>query len=415
MAQRSLNQGRSSWALIGLAVRIARGIGLHRDGHGRAFSPFEAEMRRRMWWQILALDIRASEDRGSETILAENFFDTEFPCNLNDEDIGYESPDAFHSKTGPTDMTLCLLGMDALCTGRKISFTSPTGDANLLTLQEREELVQKYAERIESTYLASCGISDPRTWLLRTMGHYWIYKLRLNLYYPLQHRMPSQQAQSRTHGLQTAVTFLNFSESIEQHPSFACFAWLLKTYAPWHAVAVTLAELCTHPQGPLADRAWEIIESRFKDWTSRIADAKETMLWGPIKNLLKRARAARQYGQESSHAKQALQPSELDSIIPSFNEAGTAGPGFGGDICDNSFDPQSFDDFGLIDQPMDHSLDFLSLPLPETTATDPELPSAFNDLDNWNDFMFDVNALSGEPFPESYATWPPTTTDPDAG
>lgn len=400
MVQRSLNRARFSWTLIGLAVRIAHGFGLHRDGDGRAFSAFEAEMRRRIWWQILALDIRASEDRGSEPILAENSFNTVMPCNLNDEDFKYDSLHPLQNRNGPTEMTLCLLSIDALCTGWKINFRSPGSETKSLTLQEREELVQKYVERVESIYLVSSDLFDQRTRLLRMMGHYWINKLWLILYYPLQHRMPSQQAQFRTQGLQTAVKFLSVNELIEQHSSSAGFAWLFKTYVPWHAVAIVLAELITQPQGLLADRAWEIIQSRFKDWNGRVADTKEAMLWGPIKNLLKRARVARQNDQELFNPEQALEPSDLDSILQGFDAPGVPAPGLEGGQGSSSFDPQSFNDFGLFDQAMDQPLDFLSFTPMDTVATGTESSSASNNWDYWNAFTFDVNELGGETLPE---------------
>lgn len=402
MVQRSLNRSRFSWALIGLAVRIAHGFGLHRDGDGRAFSAFEAEMRRRIWWQILTLDIRVSEDRGSEPILAENSFNTVMPCNLNDEDFKYDSQHPLHSRNGPTEMTLCLLSMDALCTGWKINFRSSAGESRNLTLQKREELVKKYAERIKSTYLVSSDFFDQRTRLLRMMGHYWINKLWLILYYPLQHRMPSQQVQLRTQGLQTAVKFLNVNELIEQHSSSAGFAWFFKTYVPWHAVAVTLVELSNQPRSPLADRAWEIIQSRFKDWNGRVADIKEAMLWGPIKNLLKRARVARQHGQEPFNLGQALHPSELDSILQEFDASGTPNPGLEDGEGSSGFEFQTFNDFTLIDQTMDQPLDFFSFTPINPMATGTELSSASNNWDNWNEFTFDVNALGGDILSEPY-------------
>ena len=402
MAQRSLNRARFSWTLIGLAVRIAHGFGLHRDGDGRAFSAFEAEMRRRIWWQILALDLRASEDRGSEPILTEGSFSTVMPCNLNDEDFKYDSQHPLHDKIGPTEMSLCLLSMDAVYTGWKINLRSSASESKVLTLQEREELVKKYAGRVESIYLASSDVFDQQTRLLRLMGHYWIYKLWLVLYYPLQHRIPSQQVQPKTQGLQAAVKFLNVNELIEQHSSSAPFAWLFRTYVPWHAVAVILVELCTQPRGPVADRAWEIIQSRFKDWNGRVADIKEAMVWGPIENLLKRARLARQDGQELFKLGQAWHPSDLDSILQGFDASRTPDPGMDAGEGSRSFKPQSFNECGLMDPSMDQPLDFLSFTPFDTAATGTESLSAADKWDNWNDFTFDVNALGGEIFGEPY-------------
>lgn len=396
VVQRSLNRGQFNWTMIGLAMRIAHGFGLHQDGDGRAFSAFEAEMRRRTWWQILALDMKASEDRGIEAILTENSFNTTMPCNLNDEDLKYDSQHPLHGRTGPTEMSLCLLSMDAQFTAWKINSRSPVSEQRHLTLQGREDLVKKYAKRVELTYLANCDFSDQRTRLLRTMGHYWIHKLWLNLYYPL-HQTSSGQTQSGTKGLQTAVELLSVRELIEQHPSSADFAWLFHTYVPWHALAVILAELCTKPQGRLSDRAWEIIEHRFKNWNSRVVDIKEAMLWGPINKLLKRARAARHHSRELS-ANQLWQPASLNSIPQDYDVSIISDLGLEDGKGSSGFDPLLFNDPGLIDQTTgEYQPPDFHYPSPiNISPTIAESSNPFNSLHTWDDFMFDVNALNEE-------------------
>lgn len=100
-------KSRSSWALLALVYRLCQAHGLHRDGEGTAFSPYEAELRRRLWAQIIVLDVRAAQDRGTEPMIREEDFNTVGPTNIND--------DAFHPDTtvplsqlateDPTDVT----------------------------------------------------------------------------------------------------------------------------------------------------------------------------------------------------------------------------------------------------------------------------------------------------------------------
>ena len=52
---------RSLSTMMGIAVRIAQRQGLHAESCNQEFSPFEAEMRRRLWWQIVLLDSRIGE------------------------------------------------------------------------------------------------------------------------------------------------------------------------------------------------------------------------------------------------------------------------------------------------------------------------------------------------------------------
>ncbi|KAH7020745.1 uncharacterized protein B0I36DRAFT_333107 [Microdochium trichocladiopsis] len=68
MSLRAHRTSRSDWAFLGLAIRLAQSLGVHRDGTAfPRMSLFEAEMRRRLWWQLQAQDKRAAEDHGFVT------------------------------------------------------------------------------------------------------------------------------------------------------------------------------------------------------------------------------------------------------------------------------------------------------------------------------------------------------------
>jgi hypothetical protein len=49
------DESKAVWTLTGLLNRMAIGIGLHRDGSYFNLSPFQTEMRRRLWWQVCTL------------------------------------------------------------------------------------------------------------------------------------------------------------------------------------------------------------------------------------------------------------------------------------------------------------------------------------------------------------------------
>jgi hypothetical protein len=60
--------------MVAVVVRLAHMLSLHRDGQGLQFTPFEAEMRRRLWWQVVLLDMRASEDVSSHSLSSLHIF-----------------------------------------------------------------------------------------------------------------------------------------------------------------------------------------------------------------------------------------------------------------------------------------------------------------------------------------------------
>jgi hypothetical protein len=80
------------WVLAGVATRIAMRMGLHRDpDHYRQISPFQGEMRRRVWACIRQLDALTSYQLGLPSMIQELHCDTRPPRNFLDEDL---HPDA---------------------------------------------------------------------------------------------------------------------------------------------------------------------------------------------------------------------------------------------------------------------------------------------------------------------------------
>jgi hypothetical protein len=76
------------WLKLGLIVRIAQRMGYHRDAtHYPRISPFQAEMRRRVWAVIIQLEVVASARCGLPRMLRDILCNTAEPRNLLDEDF----------------------------------------------------------------------------------------------------------------------------------------------------------------------------------------------------------------------------------------------------------------------------------------------------------------------------------------
>lgn len=75
--------------LVGSMVRLAFRMGLHRDPSKTrgSFTPFQAEMRRRMWHVLLQIDLLAGFHLGLPSMTQSVDSDTEYPQNLRDEDF----------------------------------------------------------------------------------------------------------------------------------------------------------------------------------------------------------------------------------------------------------------------------------------------------------------------------------------
>ena len=79
----------SVWVLTGVICRLAMRSGYHRDS--KMFpniTPFQGEMRRRVWSFVLSADILFSFQVGMPSMLRIEDSDTELPRNLYDDDFG---------------------------------------------------------------------------------------------------------------------------------------------------------------------------------------------------------------------------------------------------------------------------------------------------------------------------------------
>ncbi|KAL4878710.1 hypothetical protein BJY04DRAFT_229610 [Aspergillus karnatakaensis] len=76
-----------AWLLIDMILHIATRMGYHRDpDHFPGISPFDAEMRRRVWATILSLDLGISTEMGLPRSATDTHSDTKEPRNLRDCD-----------------------------------------------------------------------------------------------------------------------------------------------------------------------------------------------------------------------------------------------------------------------------------------------------------------------------------------
>ncbi|CEJ91939.1 hypothetical protein VHEMI07621 [[Torrubiella] hemipterigena] len=76
------------WLSISTILHLAVRMGYHRDpDHFLDISPFEAEMRRRIWTTILVMDLTLSLDIGLPRNAIDSQYDTKLPQNLHDSDF----------------------------------------------------------------------------------------------------------------------------------------------------------------------------------------------------------------------------------------------------------------------------------------------------------------------------------------
>ncbi|RDW62565.1 hypothetical protein BP5796_10867 [Coleophoma crateriformis] len=90
----------NAYLLIGIATRLALRMGLHRDSSkvGGKISIFNAELRRRLWYCLVQVDLLASIHFGLPSIIHGIESDTNLPGNLLDTDFAEDSNEVPRSR-----------------------------------------------------------------------------------------------------------------------------------------------------------------------------------------------------------------------------------------------------------------------------------------------------------------------------
>lgn len=87
---RSRDSDVNLWLLMGVIIRLAIRLGYHRDPAKipkSKISPFDGEMRRRVWVSIFQVDTLMSFQMGFPSMIPSTYCDAELPRNLEDHDF----------------------------------------------------------------------------------------------------------------------------------------------------------------------------------------------------------------------------------------------------------------------------------------------------------------------------------------
>jgi Fungal specific transcription factor domain len=159
---RDVYEPRAVWSLTGVAIRVAEGMGMRLDGKLMGLSPFESEIRRRIWWQINLHDFRAAELCGQAKFRDFKLDETTptKPANVNDSDLYPVMPRAPVESTRPTEMVWCMLRAElATFAAAQIAKMQKLSKAALTTSEEfaamddlkrKDTFIQELEDTIET-------------------------------------------------------------------------------------------------------------------------------------------------------------------------------------------------------------------------------------------------------------------------
>lgn len=292
---RRVDDSRFCWTLTSLVVRIARGMGLHCDGSRFDLTPFETEMRRRLWWAIMTLDARSAEELGTELIVGESSFDTRPPLNINDVDISPASTEPPEPREGPSDTAAVLARYEMVSFARRHIHYSAR--SHPIGHEEAEKSLVLIYRRIERRFLDNVlDETDPLCWAVTLIARLLVGKMSLSLY---QHQMfPGADAElsvdTRERLFVAAIEVVEITHGLSTDARFKQFRWLFMSYTNWHAVAFSLIQLCRRPFSALVERAWEAVNAFEPGPDDKAKRGDHAAFFLPLRKLYARARKHRE-------------------------------------------------------------------------------------------------------------------------
>lgn len=266
---------RLAWAETAIVVRVAQRQGVHRDGQFSGLSPFNIEMRRRLWWHICILDMLCSEDQETDTQIRPEMFNTKIPSNVDIDDLAPDMTSLSTPRAGFTDITLCIIQCEMMI-NLYWAGINLNPEAAQSPMPERENILCSLTTRIEEQYLREFDLDIPIQWLTAVIARLSLSKARVVSL--LNNSRPGEAPIATNDEIfHMAVEIVKFANLIQKNEPTSQWAWLCKGYKQRHAVAFILSELCVRPISPETNQAWEIATEMYDQWQKE-DDKTDSML-----------------------------------------------------------------------------------------------------------------------------------------
>ena len=268
LSVRQYHEPNSLWILTGTAVRLGQKIGLYRDGSLIGLSPFETEIRRRVWWRLLALDGQTAELCGAGLSVAFPSYDCKRLLNVNDSDLSPDMSALPSEHDGPTEMIFCGFGYEIGLFLRNSKANSNLMEIGLSdrAVAEKKNQLNELQALIERKYLRFCDPSVPLHLFARLMGEETIMALRLVAPYPLRYPqgLIEMSARDRDEVFWVSMHVLGFYNLSQRTESIKGFLWNVNLQFQWHAFIILAHELQIRPEDKHTHDAWSKIEELFE-------------------------------------------------------------------------------------------------------------------------------------------------------
>ncbi|KIV77082.1 hypothetical protein PV11_08917 [Exophiala sideris] len=273
------NKPNSGYNYLGLAKRMAMGIGLHKEFPAWQSKPMRLEIRRRVYWCLYVFDVGATITFSRPLDLPQEGIEIQLPLNVADSDI------TVNTKTYPAEASETTLYTHVRCQAqfhlatssiyaRLISSRFPTAEE---MLQADDSHLAKWLQEIPSYFREGVTVAPKYRLCHSTLQWRW-RNFRMLMYRPFLMRkfmtkrrttalpISSSEEQAIRRCLESASESINLITNYWQFGTQNVLACWYGLYFLFQATLIPVVCLRNEPQSPHA-----------ADWRNQISRALQTI------------------------------------------------------------------------------------------------------------------------------------------
>ncbi|RYP50879.1 hypothetical protein DL768_003714 [Monosporascus sp. mg162] len=262
---------RSLCSMLGVAIRIAKRMGIDSEQACVQHGIFEAEMRRRLWWSLKHFDARMGELANTKSAALAPTWDCKVPLNVDDSDLRPEMKErpSIQMHARPTEAIFAAVRSEVgdfirHCTSH-LGFTNPALKPVAKAFQRLQHgpdgsKLDALEKMLQDKYLQACDPGNPLHFMTIWTARGYLAKCRLHEHYSRYSESCEHQTEAqRDVALSYALGMLECDTKIMSSPLTKGYTWLLHFHFPFPAYIHIARDLRKRPAGRLAEQAWQVM------------------------------------------------------------------------------------------------------------------------------------------------------------
>ncbi|THW89161.1 hypothetical protein D6D15_05457 [Aureobasidium pullulans] len=262
---------RSLFSLMGLTIRNAEALGIHRDGAILRLNPVETESRRRLWWHLQHLDLALGVRCGTTPLTLMAGWDANVPLNVEDSDLNPDMTEAPAERKGLTSLSYCLWTYWIVSQQREF-FSSNRGKLGISWASNKSlphatkiSLINTMEEGLNKKFLQYCDPIKSLDILVQLTSRALICTMRMFTLHPMSFSGDANITDEQRHAqlVEAAIKSLEYNIALNSRPEIQRFQWFINGYFQWHAFISVIVEVMQLKGSPEAQRIWDLLSDLY--------------------------------------------------------------------------------------------------------------------------------------------------------